>query len=184
VIDPTKITNFSATDLELEELALFWICAAGKNGKTAARLLDALLQSLPGTTPFNKIRSTDPELLPAQLKAAGIGCQNSKAKSMLQLAHSGIDLRRCLPEDLETIHGIGRKTSRCFILHSRKDARYAALDTHILKFLREQGYDAPISTPASAKKYAELEEAFLQLADAAGKSVAAFDLEIWNYYAV
>jgi thermostable 8-oxoguanine DNA glycosylase len=184
MIDPTQITNFSASDEQLEELALFWICAAGKNGKTAARLLDTLLQSLSGSTPFDKIRSTQPEELPSHLKAAGIGCQNSKAKSMLQLAHSTLNLRTCLPEDLETIHGIGRKTSRCFILHSREHARYAALDTHILKFLREQGHDAPISTPASAKKYAELENAFLSLADKSGKSVAEFDLEIWNYYAV
>ena len=184
MIDPTRITNFSATDEQLEELALFWICAAGKNGKTAARLLDNLLSTLGTGSPFERLRRQDPELLPQKLKAAGIGCQQAKARSMWELAHSNLDLHTCTVEELEEIHFIGRKTSRCFLIHSRPDVRHAALDTHILKFLRAQGYDAPKSTPASAKRYAELEQAFLELADEAGKSVAAYDLEIWNQYAV
>lgn len=184
MIDPSFITNLDASDNELEELALFWICAAGKNGTVAARLLDCLLKKIGGKSPFFALRAQNPSQLPHLMKECGIGCYQSKSRSMIELAHSKINLGTCTPTELEKIHGIGRKTSRCFILHSRKDARYAALDTHILKFLRAQGIDAPKSTPASKKKYIELEKEFLALADAAGKTPAEFDLEIWNAYAV
>lgn len=184
MLDPRHITNFSATTPELEELALFWICAAGKNGITAATLLQGFLERINGTqAPFAALRKQNFEKLPLLLKQSGIGCHSSKARSMWELAHADINLRTCSPEELETIHGIGRKTSRCFLLHSRKNARYAALDTHILKFLRSQGIEAPKSTPSSAKKYLELEKEFLRLAEVSGKSVAEFDLEIWNRYA-
>ena len=55
----------------------------------------------------------------------------------------------------------------------------AALDTHILSWLRERGHDAPKSTPTGAK-YAELEQVFLGYCAAAGRGVAEMDLEIWN----
>ena len=87
-------------------------------------------------------------------------------------------------EDLEKIHGVGMKTSRCFILHSRKDAQYAGLDTHMLKFLRSKGIDAPMSTPSSKKQYLTLEKYVLYYAQLAKRSPADFDLEIWRQYSV
>lgn len=185
MIDPANITNHQATDYELQEMALFWICAAGKNGTVAARLLNNLLETInpTKTLPFQILRTFTVDELAPLLKSTGIGCHGSKAKSMIQLASSGIDLRTCSSEDLERIHGIGMKTSRCFLMHSRPNVKVAALDTHILKYLRAQGIDAPKSTPTK-KKYLELEEEFLRLAQASGKSVADFDLEIWNSYAI
>jgi len=75
------------------------------------------------------------------------------------------------------------KTSRCFILHSRKDSRYAGLDTHILKFLKGYGFKVPKATPAK-KKYLELEQQFLYIADSQNKSPAELDLEVWNAYSL
>ena len=60
--------------------------------------------------------------------------------------------------------------------------RFAGLDTHILKFLTAKGFDAPKSTPASKKKYVELEQAFIEIAEKEGKTPATLDLEIWNTY--
>jgi thermostable 8-oxoguanine DNA glycosylase len=91
----------------------------------------------------------------------------------------------CNAEELEKIYGIGMKTSRCFLIHSRKNARYAGLDTHVLKFLRAKGVqDVPKSTPTSRKLYLRLEAEFLKLSDESGKSVADLDLEVWNKYKV
>jgi thermostable 8-oxoguanine DNA glycosylase len=73
------------------------------------------------------------------------------------------------------------KTSRCFIIHSRPNAQYAALDTHILKHMRSLGYDTPKSTP-SKKQYLHLEKEFLKLAKKADMSPANYDLMIWNKY--
>lgn len=184
-LDATKITNFNCTDDELECRILFWILAAGKNGVTSAVCLGNLLNYLAikhsnVSSPF-KLLSYKPEDLPNLLKAHGIGCYRNKAKTIKQLIESDINLRTCTVDDLEVIHGIGPKTSRCFIIHSRANQRYAGLDTHILKFMRDQGFKTPKSTP-NKKQYKEIERQFIFLADKANKSIAEFDLAIWNEY--
>lgn len=185
MIDPSKITKFDCTEKELQELILFWICAAGKKATTVAKGLDLLLKEgkklFNSDVPFEIIRNFGSSL-PYKLKEHGIGCYNNKSKSMLQIAHSELDLKKCSADDLENIYGIGMKTSRCFLMHSRKNCNYAGLDTHVLKYMRESGIDVPKSTPTNKKKYIELERKFLEIAEKTGKSVAEFDLEIWNYY--
>jgi len=186
MVDPEKITDYNLNSDELEERLLFWITAAGKNGRTAARSLDKLLKkikSAASSSPLSAVKET--ENLPGLMKDCGIGCYSIKARTFLDIANSGLCLKTCSAEDLENIYGIGMKTSRCFILHSRKDARYAGLDTHILKYLRASGVPgAPYSTPSSKKTYLSLERAFLQLSDAAGLAPAELDLEVWNRYSL
>ena len=181
LVDPDKITEYGSSDSELELRILWWVCAAGKNGTTAARCLQSLLTKWEalGRSPFAIVRNI-PNLA-QEMKESGIGCYSNKSKTFIQLANSGLDLKTCIVDDLESIYGIGPKTARCFLIHSRPNQRLAGLDTHVLKYLREQGIDAPTSTP-TGKKYWELEKQFLALADKAGKSVADFDLEIWVSY--
>lgn len=190
MIDPTKITNFNLNRQQLEEMAIFWVMVAGKKAKTTARLLEDLLTRLHDIykcpfEPFQVIRTYDAEApgwgLEYILKSCGFGCQKSKAKSLRQLASSGLDLKTCTVDELESIHGIGMKTSRCFVMHTRKDARHAGLDTHVLKWLRYLGYDAPKATP-SKKQYLEFERIFVQIADLLGIPPAVLDLDIWNAY--
>ena len=115
------------------------------------------------------------------MRKCGIGCYNNKAKTFWQLANSGLDLSTCSTTELESIHGIGMKTSRCFIIHSRKDPKCAGLDVHILRYLKDKGYDVPTSTPTK-KEYLRIEEIFLKLAEQSEKTVAEFDLDIWKQY--
>lgn len=186
-INPLKITNFNSTVEELEEVLLFWICASGKNALIASSRLDRFLYSLhrwkqdSSYRPFESIRKYGPDRLAAKMKSCGIGCYNSKAKAFWQLANAGLDLRTCSVEDLEQVHGIGMKTSRCFLIHSRRNADVAGLDVHILKYLQDQGHEVPKATPAR-KEYLRIEKIFVQLARKARKSVAAFDLSIWKKY--
>lgn len=190
MVDPSRITNYNLNTAELEEHLLFWVCAAGKNGTTAARCLDRFILSIKGYPfgPFKAIREYDKMFemdMALLMKASGIGCYNIKARTFKELAHSNLDLKTCTNDDLESIHGIGMKTSRCFILHSRKDARVAGLDTHILKYLREVGIEnVPKATPGSKREYIRLEKEVLKLADEAGLVPADFDLAIWNKYSV
>jgi thermostable 8-oxoguanine DNA glycosylase len=100
---------------------------------------------------------------------------------MLELAQKGLDLSACSVSDLEAVRGIGPKTARCFLMHSRRNVRHAGLDTHVLKYMREMGFDVPKSTPAG-RKYIEIESKFLEIADKSGMSVAEFDLKIWKGY--
>lgn len=186
MIDPANITNYELSEKELQYNIIFWICAAGKNGTTISRLLDALWETinLENDYPFNVIKNDSLENLAWTLQVHGIGCYKLKARAILEIANSDIDLKTCTTEDLERIHGIGMKTSRCFILHTRPNERYAGLDTHILKFLRTYGIDAPISTPSSKKKYLELEKKFIEIADSLEVTPAELDLAIWNQYSI
>jgi len=189
MINPETITNYNQTDAQLEEFILFWVCAAGKNGRTAARCLDNLLWKLRDNfsgTPFQLLRRADHLMnLPALLQFSGIGCFNAKARSFRELIWSDIDLKTCTVDDLESIYGIGMKTARCFLIHSREGIRLAGIDTHLLKHLKAVGVEnVPSSTPGNKKEYLRLEQEFLRLADEAGKEPAVFDLEIWNRYSV
>ena len=186
MIDPKNITKYNQTTAELEEFILFWVCAAGKNAQSAAKGLDNFLSSNKGS-PFEQVKycyrvyDSSLDVLGLLLKHCGIGCYNQKARTFLELANSGLDLHTCSAQELETITGIGMKTSRCFILHSRQNAQYAGLDVHILRYLGDLGYDVPKQTPAK-KKYLQLEEIFLGIAKENGLSPADLDLMIWKTY--
>lgn len=197
MVDPRYITNFNRTQNELEELILFCVCAAGHNAMSSAKALDRFLASIPLTTkedfyqsPFVRIKHLGifqdyKERISSYMKAAGIGCNTwrTKARTFFELATFGFDLKKCTIDELEQIHGIGRKTSRFFMLHTRPNMQCAVLDTHILKYMRDMGYDVPKNTPSTKKSYELIESQFLELANASGQSVADFDLNLWNRYA-
>lgn len=187
MINPEKVTNYRQSYRQLEEFILFWVCAAGKNGRTAARCLDKFLNRINGLKePFKAIKNRSIQYgdLPELMKESGIGCYYSKSATFLELVLNNLNLRKCTPTDLESIHGIGPKTARCFILHSRKNAQVAGLDTHMLKHLRTLGYsDIPKTTP-TGKKYLTIENYVLSLAKEAVMSPADYDLMIWNKYSV
>jgi len=150
-----------------------------------SRQLEGILQELrhfhPKKTPFQLIKNIQLYELTGILKRHGIGCYNTKAKGICQIVNSGINLHTCSIKDLECFHGIGPKTARCFIIHSRKDAQCAGLDTHVLKFLGVLGYDVPKSTP-TGKLYESLEQAFLKQAKRAMMPIYELDLSVWRYY--
>ena len=84
-------------------------------------------------------------------------------------------------DELVRVKGIGPKTARFFVMHSRRDQKVATLDVHILKWLREQGVErVPSQTPQNEVAYKRLEEKFLKLAKGLGKDPAELDLEIWK----
>ena len=191
MIDPTNITNFNLSDTELEERILFWVCAAGKNGTTAAKCLDKLLKNISGpydSSPMAVIfRANSLFNLSLMMKDAGIGCYNNKSKTFVELSKAvlnrKLNLKTCTTEELETIYGIGMKTSRCFIIHSRANSNYAGIDTHMLKNLRAHGIpDVPLSTPTNKKLYKKLELEVLKLAEQNNMSATDYDLMIWNKY--
>lgn len=186
MLDPKSITNYTATDKQLEELILWWVLAAGKNGITAAKILDKFLTrakyKYTNLSPFELIKQMGDNELISSLLIAGAGCYTIKARAFRELANSNLNLRTCSTDDLENIFGIGCKTSRCFIIHSRPNQQLAGIDRHLLRWLKDKGYkNIPTSTP-SKKRYKEIEQIFLKEVKKSGKSVAELDLEIWNEY--
>lgn len=183
MIDPSDVIKYDRTDAELEEWWLFSCVVAGKTARTQARLLENFLVSLgfPEASPFEGMRAAVTSgTLVDQLRASRLGQYNRLARCFEESLT--LNLRTDPVEAFERIHGVGAKTARMFVMHSRPNQRLAAIDTHILKFLKSRGYDVPAATP-SGRKYRELELVFLDLADEAGLSPSDYDLEIWKSYA-
>lgn len=200
MITPTNITNYNRTQAELEEFLMFAILVAGKTAKTQAIKLDGFIKTIcamdiaESWTPFDgiehsiqmekffkDIHNMEEKLLNRQMKMHKLGQYNRLEKAFRGILKFKGKLDSVTIEELESVDGIGSKTARFFILHSRPDQKIAVLDTHILKFLSEKGYDVPKATP-SKKKYGKIEEYFLAECEKAGKNVADMDLEIWKTY--
>lgn len=162
---------------ELESRLIYAVIVAGKS----AQFTDAVMPRFAfGPSPFDSIRGWVADgCLGSVLKETRAGNYTKLEKCLRELVASQIDIRTCTPEQLERIHGIGLKTSRFFILKTRSNVRYAALDVHVLRWLRAQGYDAPRSTP-NGRKYRELEKIFLSEADKRGLSPGDLDAKIWD----
>lgn len=180
-VDSTTITNFNASKGELQALILFWILAAGKTAKKSEEILTKLLPK--EDLPFEQLEKYSISQLSKKLKSLGCGCFNNKARSIYEIVQSDIDLKLCEASELENVFGIGKKTSRAFILHSRKNAKYAVLDVHILKFLKEKDVpNVPKTTPSSKFEYNRLEKCFLGISRKMNMSPAKLDLKVWNFY--
>jgi thermostable 8-oxoguanine DNA glycosylase len=187
LIDPKNVINFDRTTGDLETWWLFSLVVAGKTAATQARLLNNFLSGLPATdhpendTAFGRLHRAEASgTLYQALIDSRLGQYNRLYKAIVQSLN--LDLARCTTDDLEAIHGVGPKTARMFVMMSRRHQRHAALDTHVLKHLNANGIVAPKSTPPAGKKYRELEEAFLKLADSSGMTVAEYDLAVWKLY--
>lgn len=187
MINPTTITNYNRTEAELEEFLLFAILVAGKTAKTQAKKLEAFINpehKHPDVSPFDYLRylfGTNRIMLRNRMRYHKLGQYNR-----LESAFGGIlpyqgHLKTISIQQLESVNGIGSKTARFFILHSRKDAKVACLDVHILKWMREQGYSAPKQTPTK-KRYAILEKQFLTEAWKREMNPADLDLMIWKSF--
>ena len=182
--DPVRATNFNRTTEELELFLLFCVLVAGKNATTTSLMLERLLKYgqkyAPNGTPFQIIKAIDTSSddLAETMRGIGFGCFNIKSKSLRYLVRCGLNLNTCTADQLEGLHGIGMKTSRYFILHSRRNAQVACLDTHLRRWLSEKGYDVPKTL--TRKKYLELEKAFLKIAKTKNISPCDLDLQLWN----
>ena len=181
MIDPTQPTNFNRTKSELEEWLLFCIVVAGKNAHQQAKKLDAFLALEEGSSPFIKIQKMYTKgTLVSNLETVRMG----QYRRIVWAFHSVslYDVHSLNLVTLQNIAGIGLKTARFYWMNCVPNQNYAILDTHILKWLRMQGYDVPKSTP-SKNKYLKIEQIFLEEAKKRNKTPIELDLEIWLSYA-
>lgn len=184
LINPSDVIHYDRTDDELELFFLFCAVVAGKTATTQARLLNRFLLSLPSqsSSPFARISSAiQSGVLLERLIESRLG-QFNRLVVLFEQALA-VNLRTCSISDLEQLRGVGPKTARMFVMMSRPDQRVAALDTHVLKWLNNNGIAAPKTTPSAGPIYEKLENEFLKLVDKSGMSVAEYDLMVWRSFA-
>lgn len=178
MITPTSITKFDRTDGELELFWLFGLLVAGKNSDWAANKLMSMFKGV--ESPFQFLR-THEHSLHNYLVANKVG-QYTRLERAFQQSLS-LDLRNATLEQLMSVFGVGPKTARFFLLHSRKDCQHIVLDTHVLRYLRERWKmeNVPTSTPSEAE-YGRIERIAVNLirADFPKLSLAEADLLIWS----
>lgn len=193
-VDPYNITNYDRTKEELECFLLFCIVVAGKTAYIQARKLDEFLTSVnkrlmmpEHVNPFQSLKSAEQHgILMEEILKAKLGQYKKIYNSFKYISEREYNLNRMTPQLLECIPGVGMKTSRFFLLHSDKfyKDKIAILDTHILKFIKENIDDkAPKSTPTIKVTYKYWEDVFLYWCECNNKNVADFDLEVWKSYA-
>lgn len=179
-IDPKNITNYDRTDYELELFWLFCLFVAGKNSDTASNKLSQLLEDItPWQTPFEYLHTID---IFNKLVLIKSGQYNRLDRAINESL--SINLRTCDLDDLTKIYGVGPKTARFFLLHTRPQCYYAVLDTHILKWIRNHAEysDAPKDTPQNTVEYEKWSDVAIKLMNMEypGMNLADIDLLIWT----
>jgi len=183
-VNPTDITDFNRDTNQLEAFWLFCMFVAGKNSDYASRCLSKLIHGMSKRGYdgiFYYFRDLGRDGIHNALVANKVGQYTRLTKGVMQSLD--LDLSTCTLDDLLKIHGVGNKTARFFLLHTREGCDYAVLDTHILAWLRTHGVeDAPKTTPTDKKVYKTLEKKFRYLSRLIYPflSDAQIDLLIWS----
>lgn len=182
-IDPTNITRYDRDQAALETFWTFCVIVAGKNSDWAARKVGDLYTQArrEECTPFDYLR-LHRYALHNMLVANRVGQYGRIERALL--ASLDLDLRWASVDQLMAVPGVGPKTARFFILHTRPNAQLAVLDTHILRWLREEHgcKDAPKATPPAGQKYEFWEGMALEFFRDVypGLTPAQADLMVWT----
>ena len=193
---------YDASLAELERFILINMFVAGKNASIQQVKLDqfigcvrrdigehvvdtlGILSAIHNTIPSAEVN----DKVLGWLKEVKAGQYSRLTYGIIQLADwigaGKIDLCACSRDQLAKIKGIGYKTASMFLMYTRRYFDGACLDTHILKYLRDETpvQNVPYRTPATREDYLRLEREFLNIAIAYNKSIAEFDFEIWSRY--
>lgn len=184
MIDPSNITDYDRNEEQLQIFWLFCIMVAGKPAEYTAHKVMRLLELRPDYQfPLQWLGGFAHTDLHNLLVANRVGqyarittaiADSYELSSKTPLSHVNV-------KQLEAIRGVGPKTARFFLVHSRPNQQLAVLDTHVLRWLREHHVNAPAATPQDAKKYAELESIYLNMSAAYYPKLtfAQRDLLIW-----
>jgi thermostable 8-oxoguanine DNA glycosylase len=167
------------------KLDLFIARAKQEMGEFAVNtmgVLSAIFHSYTADEMQDKISSWLKDVKTGQYGRLSAGIQQLASK----IGHGKLHLKTCAREKLVGIKGIGYKTASMFLMYTRKNWRGACLDTHILKYMREEAKlpNIPISTPSLKSDYINIEGMFISIADQLRKDVANLDFEIWSKYRV
>jgi len=173
--------NFNRTQYELEEFLLLCVFVAGKSSKQQYAKLELFLNELGNPDNiFETLSKLSIEQINDLLVKVKAGQYSKLSSCLFVLSRKKLDLKNCSIQQLESIPGIGMKTSRFFITYTRPNSMCAILDTHILSWLRFAYPDAPKSTPSNKKQYIKWENIFLSECLKRNLPPNELDIEIWK----
>jgi len=170
---------------------LFAILVANKGAEITEKKLVALLEMVKYGSPFHRIRGIAiiPGGLDYALRKVKTGQYKRVEKALCYVADprhkSGFpeDPRTVTLEQLLAVPGIGPKTAKWYYQLLHPAAYVAALDTHVLKFLRDQGIpNVPKNTPPEGPTYKRLEAEFILLCTRTGLTPRDLDFFVWSVY--
>lgn len=180
-INPVDITDYQRDDANLQAFWIFCVLTAGKNADTAARKVSELLNRFTLQKPFEYIKQLGPLGLRNALLAAKSGQYERVSQALMESCN--LNLRYATTDELDDVYGVGPKTARFFILHTRPLVRVAVLDTHILKWMKSVGVeDVPEASPTEKNVYEKYERIWLTLYPShfPNCTPAQADLLIWR----
>lgn len=185
--DPPR---FDRLQPELEAYLLYVMTMANWEAKKAYDSLNRFL-SESTESPFAYIKMLNAqEKLLHKMQEARIFRANQKQRYFQAASEFTQDLRTASIEQLETIKGVGAKSSRYFVNFTRVDADEVHPDTHIIKGLIAHGVDVPkdkngkprIPSDAKAKNFKLIVLAFRNIAQEYGLKNREMDYEWWRHF--
>lgn len=171
---------------------MYTVLVANKSAEFANQRLNAFFPH--GTLfsdwdrPFTYVRLKNKSgLLRSRLIEVKTGQYNRVEAAFVDMAVklpplAGDDPRKWTLITLESIPGVGPKSARWFYGLVNPEAKVAALDTHILKFLGDNGSKVPKATPSAGARYHELEADFIYFADRLDMNPPELDYLLWKVY--
>lgn len=192
--NPDSTSSSIGHATESKENAQWWMLYAIMVANKSAEQTEAkLIEFLAGAgaairTPFERVeKMVDTYCLDRNLRWAKTGQYTRIEAAFRNVACklpqvAGDDPREWTLDTIESVPGIGPKTARWFYLLAHPGACVAALDTHVLKFLRDQGHEVPKATPPAGATYRRLEEAFLAECERLQMRPRDLDWTVWSVY--
>lgn len=189
-VDPFNIIQKENEDLCYKQsFLLFTVAVAGKTASVTSKKINNVISDIMDdkrgdifNTIKDKYEKNDYLGFYLILKKHKTGKYNTIVNFIKDYNKSNIDLNNCSVSELESLSGIGKKSSRYYLLYNNKNKEdYAVLDTHILRFMKRFGIETPKITP-TGKKYDELEKNYLDIYHKSGfiGTLQEFDYKIWE----
>lgn len=190
-VDPAAIPEKMTRD-QLEWWILFTIAVAGKSAKGTEIKMRAFMDLWPVGSPFNRIKMmVENDILNKNLRRVKIGKYKLLTKGFKMASTLNLDfIEKAEPQTalqiLSLVPGLGPKGSRMILMYAfpHHADLWVVLDTHILRWLREQGFSAPKSTPPEGPTYRKLEMFFRAAARGRNMTTRQLDTEIWTKYSL
>lgn len=191
-INPKEITDLNRTKPQKEKFLLFCVLCAGKSSDVMAEKLEQLLEPVnPGGWPRFELKAAPLDYLVNLLRNGRLREVLEKHKigkyklltdfvAFLEPLVMHYKVTEWDRDGLVLAPGISYKTASLYRMHCFGD-RIACLDTHVLRWLRNEGFKGvPKASPSNWDTYRHWENVFLGECYKRDVEPNHFDLDLWK----